>query len=126
MAVTTMAACSNAEGEDVQPEQEIELTFSSEGNEGYDNVRIENLTKVLNSVEGQNVKIYLVPEYRWDDFSNPKGITNLRKNILEPAINLSPKIWGRGDFNFRPGLASQVPADSLWYVQHGWTINKGQ
>ena len=60
--------------------------------------------------------IYLVPLDNWKNFGS-QAITGLRKNALEYAINYSPKVRGRGDFNFWPGAASLVPEDSLWYVQ---------
>ena len=67
--------------------------------------------------------VYLVPLNSWMS-TTKKHITDLRKNVLEYAINYSPKVRGRGDFNFWPGEASKVPEDSLWYVQNGWTINR--
>lgn len=127
--VSMIGACGKSECENAkpqEPEQTIDLFFSLEAYKGYDEIREENLTRVLDSVRGRNVKIYLVPQYNWALFSDPSVITNLRKILLEPAINLSPKISGKGDFNFRTGVASQVPADSLWLVQHGWTINNGR
>lgn len=51
-------------------------------------------------------------------------ISIFKKYYMEPIINYSPKIRGKGDFPFRPGEASKVPNDSLWFVQNGWTINK--
>ena len=67
--------------------------------------------------------IYLVPVGSWIIY-DCNGITGMRKNTLEYAINYSPKVRGRGDFTFPLGEASLVPEDSLWYVQNGWTINK--
>ena len=37
---------------------------------------------------------------------------------------MSPKMRGRGDFDFKLGEASKVPDDSLWFIKQGWTINK--
>lgn len=51
-------------------------------------------------------------------------IAQTRTRFFQPRIELSTKIHGRGDFNFKVGEASKVPSDSLWFVQHGWTINK--
>ena len=49
-------------------------------------------------------------------------ITNVR-NYLDERIQLAPeKISGRGDFYFSEGKASV--ADSLWFVEHGWTIRQ--
>ncbi|MCH5244188.1 MAG: hypothetical protein J1F29_04735 [Lentimicrobiaceae bacterium] len=49
-------------------------------------------------------------------------INNVR-NILDGRIQLAPeKISGRGDFWFMPRKAN--PDDSIWFVQHGWTVNQ--
>ncbi len=48
---------------------------------------------------------------------------NYKRNLLSERIALAPdKISGRGDFHFSKGRASV--ADSLWFVQHGWTIRQ--
>ncbi len=42
-------------------------------------------------------------------------------------IEQSPRVTGRGDFNFKPGLMSKYEVgirDSIWLTSHGWTINK--
>ena len=45
------------------------------------------------------------------------------RNYLDKRIQLAPnKISGRGDFYFSKGNASI--ADSLWFVEHGWTVNQ--
>ena len=67
--------------------------------------------------------IYLCPQGTWN-LVPATSIYVLRKNMLQKLIEYSPKIRGRGDFDFMLGEASQVPEDSLWYVQNGWTINK--
>ena len=43
------------------------------------------------------------------------------RNYLQERINVSSKISGRGDFWFNDGIDK---ADSLWFVQNGWTVNK--
>ena len=67
--------------------------------------------------------IYLVAEGDWYMFT-ANNISGARDKFFQPRIELSTKIHGRGDFNFKVGEASKVPSDSLWFVQHGWTINK--
>ena len=48
---------------------------------------------------------------------------NLLRNYLDARIQLAPeKISGRGDFYFSKGNASV--ADSLWFVEQGWTVNQ--
>ena len=85
----------------------------------------ETVTKIMDSKEYPSIRtIYIVPkEGIWNNaLSN--NILIMRNKVLQPTIELSPKVRGKGDFNFRPGEASKVPEDSLWFVQHGWTINK--
>ena len=48
----------------------------------------------------------------------------LARSKLEPSINLSPRVRGRGDMRFLVGQAAANPTDSLWFVQNGWTVNK--
>ena len=67
--------------------------------------------------------IYLIPTSTWCNFYEP-NITGLRENVLEFNINYSPKIRGKGDFDFMLGKSSTIPEDSLWYIKNGWTINK--
>ncbi len=69
--------------------------------------------------------IYLTAEVEreWENFT-PANIQDCRTRFLQPRIELSKKIRGKGDFLFPVGIASQVPNDSLWIVQQGWTINK--
>ncbi len=69
--------------------------------------------------------IYLTAEVKgeWQNYTSA-NIHDSRKRFYQPRIELSPKIRGKGDFILPVGIASQVPDDSLWYVQQGWTINK--
>lgn len=67
--------------------------------------------------------IYLIPKDNWSGCQSP-CILAVRNNVLSYAIDYSPKVRGRGDFNFQLGEASEVPEDSLWFVKHGWTINE--
>lgn len=67
--------------------------------------------------------IYLVPTGDWRLYMGPDFIEFARPG-LEMLLNYSPKIHGKGDFNFTPNSIS--PADSLWLVQNGWTVNQNQ
>ena len=66
--------------------------------------------------------VYLVPSGVWTHWHS-LSVHNFRKLQLEPKLNVSKKVRGRGNFDFMIGEPSQVPEDSLWYVQNGWTIN---
>ena len=85
-------------------------------------VRISDF--VQNYAKDETIKaIYLVPTGHWGGCT-AYNITYARNNFLQPRLNISPKIRGRGDFDFKLGEASKVPDDSLWFVKNGWTINK--
>ena len=68
-------------------------------------------------------KIYLVPMGHWKQY-DLDSISYLYHEVLEAKMEMSPKIRGRGDFDFKPGEASKSITDSLWFVGNGWTINK--
>ena len=109
------AGCSKEE-----PTKDVEIVFNQDE---LKLVKKDAIQEILNSKGANNIRnIYLIPEEgTWDNFS---GVQAMRNNVLQPSIDLSPKVRGKGDFNFRVGAASEVPEDSLWFVQHGWTINK--
>ena len=100
-----------------EPMRDVELTFDG------DKKTIE-ISEIERYAKDPSVRtIYLVPIGDWQ-FARFGNINFMRKNFLQPRLDISPKVWGRGDFNFTPGEASVIPGDSLWYIQHGWTINK--
>ena len=99
-----------------EPMRDVELTFS-------DFKSIE-MSEIEQYAQDPSVRtIYLVPIGDWQ-IGTYRNINILRNNFLQPRLDISPKVCGRGDFNFTPGQASVIPGDSLWYIQHGWTINK--
>ena len=116
-----------------QPTRDIELRFSTSN---YSNVilihpdetprrlsrEVSDIIKYLDAQPDVRT-IYLVPYYDWSLYHS-QSITGIRDNFLSYAIDYSPKVRGRGDFNFKLGEASKVPDDSLWFVKHGWTINE--
>ena len=72
--------------------------------------------------------IFMIP----DDGAGPGGgvsgysttnITKLR-DFLQQRIDVSPKVRGKGDLWF--GVGRALPADSLWFVQQGWTVNQSR
>ena len=122
LACVCVVALCGCKKESPAPTKDIEIEFWQDN---VDLIKTDALQKILNSKEAADIRtIYLVPvEGVWDIYS-AAHIHALRNNVLEPSLKLSPKIKGKGDFNFEVGEASKVPEDSLWYVQHGWTINK--
>lgn len=117
-----MASCSKEdEPEPVPPEQQhdVELPFTVWT--GDTRLAIPVLQKYIKDPSVRN--IYMVAEGDWLSYTY-YNITYMRDNFMQPRMEMSPKLRGRGDFNFPVGEASKVPSDSLWYVQQGWTINK--
>lgn len=93
---------------------DVELTFSIDKS-------IEYGTIERHAKDPSVRTIYLVPIEDWQR-GHSGNINYLREKFLQPRLDISPKVWGRGNFNFTPGMADK--ADSLWFLQHGWTINK--
>lgn len=83
-------------------------------------IDISDLLKYYISRPETNM-IYAEPVEWWGGIST-NMIHKIRTKYLEPVINASPKIRGRGDFDFVPGRTTEE--DSLWFIQNGWTINK--
>ncbi len=108
------------------PTTSIEYLLSSNGNnfEEY----LPTLLPFIQSFADQEYidTIYLNADYGSWIFCTSSDIQRLRNQFLEPAINYSPKVFGRGNFSFMPGEASKVPDDSTWFVKHGWTLNQQQ
>ncbi len=116
-----------------QPTRDVELTFSLNDcsnvilihpdETNYNLSReVSDIIKYLDAQPDIRT-IYLVPKDNWRGVQ-AQSVTAIRNNILSYAIDYSPKVRGRGDFNFELGAASKVPDDSLWYVKNGWTINE--
>lgn len=79
---------------------------------------------ILFYIDHPNVKtINMVPTGDWSFYDGRIIIARMRP-ALEMLLNLSPKVHGKGDFNFFPGVMATSPTDSLWLVENGWTINK--
>jgi len=114
--------------EDPDPEPEIEIpvvqrdtVFEFNRHNGDEVLNMDTLLKYINDKTIGN--IYLVVTGHWDVYT-ARNISKSRSNFFQQRMDLSPKMHGRGDFDFKLGEASKVPNDSLWFVQQGWTINK--
>ena len=121
MLATVMGGCKNDDPEPT-PTKDIDIVF---GQASLELVEEDAIKEILNGTDAKSIRtIYLVPmEGTWSNF-NVKAMQSMRNRQLEPSLNLSPKVKGKGDFNFKLGEASKSPTDSLWYVKNGWTINK--
>ena len=117
MPLIPMSCCKNRT--DPEPTHDVEIEFD-----------FNNFTEKLTMETLQNLSkdrsiryIYLTATDHWNSIG-AKNIPIYREHFFQPRIELSPKIRGRGDFDFKLGEASKVPNDSLWFIQQGWTINK--
>lgn len=67
--------------------------------------------------------MFLVPGSAFYDKHTPEYPTLVRE-ILQDRMSYSNKTHGKGDIGFCRGQAAALPADSLWYIANGWTINQ--
>lgn len=124
-----MASCEKEEPEIQIPPIDVEVKFSLkdarslfDGPYSPERGRSKLIDYYINNPEIRN--IYIIPEKDTWSTCTTTSIIALKQNTLIPALSFSPKIRGKGDFNFKPGEASKIPEDSLWFIQNGWTINK--
>lgn len=105
------------------PQRGIQLILPGGTNSIYNDGNQEFMDMVYSYADYDYTDtVYIVASGNYNTLFSD-DIHNLRTNVLEPAKNYSPKIYGNGNFNFRPGEASKVPSDSAWIVQNGWAIN---
>lgn len=88
----------------------------------FDSVQPKIVKYFANDPACMHIYMTLTPNAR-DDNLPTSLITILRKDV-QKRIEISPKVSGRGDWWFQHGEA--LPEDSLWFVQHGWTVNQNQ
>ena len=110
--------------EDIIPEppvvkHNVEIVFSQ--TDFVQKFSVDTLQKYIDDKTVDT--IYLVAIEHWNGCT-AGNISNFRNRLFQPRMELSPRLRGRGDFDFHLGEASKVPNDSLWYTQQGWTINK--
>jgi len=101
------------------PRHDVTYTFGI-GNWG----EIKPTDKIEEAAANSLVRdIHLVPSGHFLNYS-PTNINNIINNTLRPAVEVSPKVKGKGNLEFWPGNASVN--DSLWFVANGWTVNQTQ
>ena len=78
--------------------------------------------KIKASSDSTEVRyVYLVPNKHFKNFQT-NNITIMIDNVLRPAIGVSQKVKGEGNFEFTPGVVTVT--DSTWLVKQGWTVNR--
>jgi len=117
-----MTSCGN-DDEPVQP-RDIELEFYRSYSNGFDYSQIDNLDKLREYAADPTIaNIYMKLLDEKSDFHDCETINiHYARMYMEERTNISPKIHGRGNFNFPVGVTAKD--DSLWFVKQGWTINK--
>lgn len=117
VAATMFGGCQKEEN----PKRDIELNFTATY---CFEISESNIKNKLTDPTVNKIYLRLVDEgscwYRPDHgWVYPEDA----RALLESRVNLAPdRIFGRGNFVFESGTCSQ--ADSLWFVGHGWTINR--
>ena len=104
-----------------EPQHDVEIEF--DGTNVDKKLDMKVLQELVNDKTVRYVYMTATGTGQWDGCI-ARNVSEMRKNFFQPRIDMSPKMRGRGDFDFKLGEASKVPDDSLWYVKQGWTINK--
>lgn len=106
-----------------EPYKFVYLYFSPDD---YSRITPEN---VKSYADNPNIdSVYLVPQGMWH--CSLWDRQDMKKQYLEPALFVSPKVFGHGDFQINNGDAFNVPddpryeKDSLWFVNWGWSVNQ--
>lgn len=97
---------------------EKELRFN-DSNE--DSIAMSIVQKFADDTACKHIYLTVTDDNNYTILSE-KGIRRIRDDLNERIALAPDKISGRGDFFFMPGRAAK--ADSLWFVQNGWTINQ--
>ena len=118
-------ACSPGNEPEPQPEPQhnVELFFNRMNTKQID------LDTIQKYVANQHVDtIFMIPDDEagiGGGFSGyPSSSLPQVRDYLEQRISVSRKVRGKGDLRFAVGKA--LPADSLWFVEQGWTVNQSR
>ncbi len=100
----------------VREPYEKELFFN---HKNADSIEIQVVKGYAEDTACRHIYLTVTEDNDWRG-CNANAISILRDDLAQ-RIDLAPeKISGRGDFWFKPGVVAY--SDSLWLVQHGWTI----
>ena len=116
---TLLPACREHQNEPEPQKHSVDLKWFQDY---YEEITPENIQKNLDDPTVDTVYLALV---NGGDFTNwdEGSVELMRENFLGPRIEMGKgRVRGKGNFVFYPGVA--LPADSLWLVQQGWTVNQ--
>ena len=88
---------------------------------GYDAIQYDNVMKYANDPRIEQIIYFLDSTYNNNNYTGflSDDIPILR-GYLQERLDYTPKATGAGTFIFRRGCLSVE--DSLWFVEHGWSI----
>ncbi len=111
----------NSRGKEPGPTKDVEIEFDVSNVD--EKLEMQTLQILVEDKSIRNIYLVATSNGGWSGCV-ARNITQMRERFFQPRMEMSKKLHGRGDFNFKLGEASKVPDDSLWYVKQGWTINK--
>ena len=118
---TLLPACREHRNEPEPQKHSVDLKWFQDY---YEEITPENIQKNLDDPTVDTVYLALV---NGGDFTNlyKENVEFMRENSLGPRIEMGKgRVRGKGNFVFYPGRVA--PADSLWLVQQGWTVNQAE
>ena len=114
------AACNNDDDDHydkTDSKHDVELLWT---NSWSDEITEANIQKHLDDPKVNNIYLRYVPEEMYVGYDE-SALHRLRQS-MEWRIALDPKrVYGRGNLVFSLGHCAKE--DSLWFVEHGWTVN---
>ncbi len=104
-----------------EPMHDVELQYYEDKRYyNFDDVSIENIQRHIDNSRVANIYIKITENSDHRHYK-PENVMDLL-SYLKYRIDMSPKVKGRGNFKFTPGVVEE--SDSLYFVSQGWTINK--
>ncbi len=106
-----------------EPARDVELVFLENSLENNLDPRLEwnEFIKLVADPKVNNIYIRAHERNNYETCT-PVNIGYMRE-YFNDRIRLAPsRIYGRGNLKFKPGVIPQ--ADSLWFVEKGWTVNQ--
>ena len=119
--------------DDIEPEQPkiqkhnvefvVENPLSMTANESLNNLLdLDRIKKLASADDVDSLIILSDGSDKWK-VADALVMKMLKDDYMKPIFDAVPNAYGKGSFNFKLGEASKVPNDSIWYVNHGFTIN---
>lgn len=114
VAVLTLPSC-----EKEIEQHDVIIPYYKDNNNNLE-IRDEKIQAYAADKQVRNIFITVMPEEIFTDWWS--GYISKARSRLSETMSLSPKIRGRGNFEFKPGEC--MPGDSLDFVKMGFTVNQ--